>query len=155
MSEWTQSQVDAHNARVRMKTAKQHNAELVIAPINTLIKAATALEGKRVRQGEPKVRPWEQEWENKLNESGDWVHVKAQSIRVRLANGSWYKCDVSAVPFGKPSELHFFEIKGGNKMKGVAKGILALKVAASKYPEINWHLVWKENGEWFHQTIKP
>lgn len=135
---WKLGDVYAHNERVKMKD--RYTAALAAPP-------------KRIRQGEPKVRPWEQEWENILNENGAWVHVKAQSFRVRLANGAWYKPDVSAVRFGM-QRLHCWEVKGGKKMKGVAKGILALKVAASQYPEIVWTLCWKENGAWKQQQVQ-
>ncbi len=113
---------------------------------------------KRIRQSEPKIRPWEQEWADKLKSSGEWMHVKAQSFRVRLANGAWYKPDVSAVSAlaaQDEQQIYCWEIKGGKKMKGVAKGILALKVAASQYPEIVWTLCYKEKGEWMQQIVDP
>lgn len=110
---------------------------------------------KRVRQGEPPLRPWESEWKNHLQNCTIWNHVKAQSIRLRLANGAWYKADVSAVENGDNRQLHLFEVKGGKKMKGYAKGILALKVAASQYPEIIFHLCYKEDGCWKTETLTP
>jgi len=110
---------------------------------------------KRIRQGEIKLRPWENEWKASLEASGDWVNVKGQSIRVRLANGAWYKPDITAKLFGQREALFAWEVKGGKKMKGVAKGILALKVAAALYPEIVWILVWKEAGSWRQQIVEP
>ena len=112
-----------------------------------------AAEGKRIRQGEPKLNQWETDWKLLLEASG-WSHVRAQSLRVRLANGSWYKGDVSAVHKGT-GRIHVWEIKGNAKMKGVAKGVLALKVAAAQYQEICWTLAWKENGAWTQQEVLP
>ena len=114
-----------------------------------------AAEGKRIRQGEPKQGKWELEWKRMLEASGDWLHVRAQSFRVRLANGAWYKGDVTATNKGPIPRLHVWEVKGGKGMKGVAKGTLALKVAAAQYPEICWTLVWKENGKWQAQEVLP
>jgi hypothetical protein len=122
---------------------------------NAAPKLAIAQPAQRIRQNEPKIRPWEREWADRLLASGNWSNVKLQSIRVRLAHGAWFKPDVSSVENGCLGDLHCWEIKGGAKMKGVAKGILALKVAAAQYPEIAWHLCWKEHGEWKEQRVLP
>lgn len=145
------------------RTAVSHNAPQVgcsqLHPSdNPLVEVSRpgkplAAEGKRIRQGEPKLNKWETEWKFIL-EIGGWSHIRAQSIRVRLGNGSWYKGDVSAVN-QETGRIHVWEVKGDARMKGVAKGILALKVAASQYPEICWTLVWKERGAWKQQEVLP
>jgi len=144
-----------HNVALASESAafKKLNPHLFGAAV--VEPATPPAEGKRIRQGEPKQGKWELEWKRTLEASGDWLHVRAQSLRVRLANGAWYKGDVTATNKGPIPRLHVWEVKGGAKMKGVAKGVLALKVAATQYPEICWTLVWKENGIWKSQEVLP
>lgn len=66
----------------------------------------------------------------------------AQAIRFRLANGAWYKPDLWALRGGR---LLCWECKCF-KAKGAPKGILAVKVAASQYPEVDFWLVTQERG---------
>jgi hypothetical protein len=40
-------------------------------------------------------------------------------------------------------------------MKNVDRGILALKVAASSWPEVQFILIWKEQGVWNFQEVLP
>jgi phenylalanyl-tRNA synthetase alpha subunit len=150
----------AHNAPQIGHYELNPNEELVTKkwPVKDIdgkvVAICTAVVGKRIKQGEPKLRKWEQEWKERLEASGEWTHVKAQSLRVRLASGAWYKGDISAVRRAD-NRVCVFEVKGGEKMKGVAKGILALKVAASLYQEFEWTLVWKDSGQWNQQKVLP
>lgn len=61
-------------------------------------------------------------------------HVMEQAIRLRLANGAWYKPDVVTVT---QHGIHAYEVKGFRRQAG----ILALKVAAGMYPWIRFYLV--------------
>lgn len=116
---------------------------------------ASISDGQRVRQDRsPKLGRWEQEWHDMVALDKRFANVRGQSLRFRLANGAWYKPDVTAT--GYPDGLlNCFEVKGGKRMKGVPKGVLALKVAAAQYPECRWWLVWKESGVWRKQEVLP
>lgn len=148
MTPWNAQTVAAHNEKVAR--GRKGIAIATEAPLMTAV--AILPPNKRIRQGEPKIRPWEAEWKQRLDFDPVWENVKAQCYRLRLANGAWYKADVSARNFDDGG-IHLFEIKGGRKMKGYAKGILALKVAAAQYPEITFHLCYKENGAWKDETV--
>lgn len=77
----------------------------------------------------------------------DW---RAQAKRFRLGNGIWYKPDVTGIV---GCHEHAYEVKGPYAFRG---GFENLKVAASTYPEIRWHLVWKHaNGVWHEQKVLP
>lgn len=88
------------------------------------------------------------------------IRWHTQAWRVRIANGAWYKVDICAEI---PSEDDIYEtgqcwhawetkcLKG----KNAARGILALKCAASAFPEVVWHLLTKENGQFQDQIILP
>lgn len=108
--------------------------------------------GKKIRQGEKPLNKLESAWLDYMRHMMPGVTVRSQSIRLRISNGAWYKCDHAAV-IGQ--RLTFFECKGGAAMKGNAKGILAVKVAASTYPEFTFFLVWKVKGAWQQQQVKP
>lgn len=113
----------------------------------------TRMDAKLIRQEKPvQEGQWEKEWREQVEASGEFTHVKAQSLRVRLANGSWYRPDVSAMRT-RNNIIHCWDVKGGSKMKGTAKGRLAIKVAASLYKEFRWALAWKKNGEWMTQEV--
>jgi hypothetical protein len=75
-----------------------------------------------------------------------------QSIRLMLANGSWYKADFFVFA---PSGIYAYECKGPKEGKNVARGLLALKCAAHKYPKIQFMLVWKQDGKWQEQIVLP
>ena len=75
--------------------------------------------------------------------------VSIQDIRFRLANGLWYKSDfVVWWPKGPES----IEVKGPHAFRG---GFENLKMAAHKYPWIEWTLVWKACDKWMRQTVLP
>lgn len=101
---------------------------------------------KRIRQSaKPLLNKLEQEW---LDFYGKWFDVvHAQDIRFKLANGIWYKPDFVCF---KVSTC--WEVKGPHAFRG---GFENLKVAANKYPEFKWVLVWKEHGAWKEQHVLP
>lgn len=87
------------------------------------------------------------------------IRWHTQAWRVRIANGAWYKVDICAqllTPFAGRyfPEWHAWETKC-LKGKNAARGILALKCAASAFPEVVWHLLTKENGQFQDQIILP
>jgi hypothetical protein len=107
---------------------------------------------KRIRQESGlKLNKLESEWLARLK----WLfpadtNIYAQSWRVRLANGVWFKVDFCALLNGVWTA---WEVKGPKQGKNVDRGLLALKVAAAQYPEINWNLVWKQDGIWQMQRV--
>lgn len=94
---------------------------------------------------------------NKLEEEFYLTHglpsmksaVTVQGIRFRLGNGIWYKPDFV---IWNPVRPRAIEVKGPHAFRG---GFENLKVAASLYQWIDWRLVWKEDGEWCEQSVKP
>lgn len=76
-----------------------------------------------------------------------------QAIKFRLCNGAFYKPDFFSFAWfdGKPTAWEVKELRG----KNVDRGKLALKVAASTWPEIRFFLAVKENGQWNTQEILP
>lgn len=109
---------------------------------------------KRIRQSQkPLLNKLEQEWYEVLKRRH--LIVAAQSLRFMLGNGIWYKPDFIAWPSGFESQdirMRAFEVKGPYSFRG---GFENLKVAAHKYPQVKWSLVWKENGQWKEQTVWP
>lgn len=154
-----QTQIDeedlARQAERKVKLHPELATQMLPQPTAAqMLSNQIASEGRRVRQGEPKLRKWESEWLEIVKADQKYFNCRAQSIRWRLANGAWYKPDVTAQNVLN-GQLTCFEVKGGKGMKGVAKGILALKVAATTYPENKWIIIWKDNGQWRQQEIKP
>jgi hypothetical protein len=74
-----------------------------------------------------------------------------QAWRVKLANGAWYKVDLCAF---FDSRWHAWEAKF-LRGKNATRGILALKCAAYQFPEVRWHLIWKQDGRWMTQEVLP
>lgn len=162
---WTQADLEAAKARgitiddqapTRTATALMERAEnrpqsaygevLAQKPVKT---------AKRVRQGEKPMNKLEAEFGRIIEPLA--IHLRAQSKRYRLANGVWYKPDWTGDVFseGCPDQETCWEVKGGKGMKGHAKSMLTLKVAASTWPHVDWILAWKENGQWQTQKILP
>ena len=131
----------------------QHLTEPQIRSGLKRLRECSADGSRLIRQDKPvKEGQWEKEWRERIEESGEFTHVKAQSLRFRLASGAWFKPDISAMRCAD-NVIHCWDVKGGSKMKGTAKGRLAIKVAASLYPEFTWALCWKERGEWKIQKV--
>jgi hypothetical protein len=116
--------------------------------------AVPAPTAKRVRQDpKPVLNGLETAWRDRLRTTlptGTVIHEQAQKFK--LANGAFYKPDMTACVAGK---WLAWECKGGSKMKGVSKGMLALKVAATCWPEVQFILVWRDGQAWQTQVIYP
>jgi hypothetical protein len=73
------------------------------------------------------------------------VHI--QAITVKLANGLRYTVDFFCL-----NGLSAWEVKGpwvdGDSFP-------KLKMAAAKYPEVKWNLVWHTKNGWQRQEVKP
>jgi hypothetical protein len=78
---------------------------------------------------------------------------RPQAIKFKLARNAFYKPDLFSFSWvgGRPTA---WEVKG-MRGKNIDRGKLALKVAASAWPEIRFVLAWKDNGQWFNQEILP
>jgi hypothetical protein len=108
---------------------------------------------KRIRQSsKPLLNELETKWQSEMHHRWPQARIHAQSLRFRLANGAWYKPDFFAIIYGFPQA---YECKGPRQGKNVDRGLLALKCAASQYPEIAFSLVWKEGGVWYQQAVLP
>lgn len=92
---------------------------------------------KRLRQSsKPLMNQLEAEYFNVLKlKFGERDIIIPQSVRIKLGNGIWYKPDFYFYP------RHFIEVKGPHSFRG---GFENLKVAASKYPQFTFWLVWKD-----------
>jgi hypothetical protein len=79
------------------------------------------------------------------------LRIAEQAWRVKIAGSAWYKVD-----FFVPALMEAHEVKGPRVMKNFAsRQMLALKVAATTWPEIKWFLHWHENGQWQRQIVLP
>jgi hypothetical protein len=115
----------------------------------TVAKSAP-VEGKRIRQeSKPLMNKLELEAWEVLSEMRNNSFIP-QAIRFRLGNGIWYKPDFFSFFFS--TGPHAVEVKGPHAFRG---GFENLKVAAHEYPMVTWWLMWKEDGEWKRQEIKP
>lgn len=110
-------------------------------------------ERKRIRQEtKPLLNKLETDWGELLKRDPAITHLRPQSLRLKIANGAWYKPDWTGLCGGR---LICWECKGPKQVKGCGKGLLTLKVAARTYPEIGFVLVWREGGSWYHQEVLP
>lgn len=81
--------------------------------------------------------------------SGEIVSYRYESIRLKLANGKWYKADFQAMKDGR---LCFMEVKGGRPRQREA-GIGDVKVAAFQYPEFEFWIYRYKEGQWDDQRV--
>ena len=114
--------------------------------------------GVRIRQdSKPLMNGLESEWFAILSEQfPNYPRPRAQAKRYKLANGAWYRPDVTASSWpdeGGPSCETAWECKGPSCMKNVARGMLTIKFAAAQWPEVAFWLVWRERGEWKQQKV--
>ncbi len=106
---------------------------------------------KRIRQStKPEMNKLESEFMAYLKAFYPSWTFHPQALRFKLGNGIWYKPDVVCCNFD--GKVACWEVKGPFAHRG---GFENLKVAAHKYPEIKWTLVWKENHRWVDQPILP
>lgn len=121
-----------------------------ICPAPEEITAAAKTKEKRIRQSS---QPLSNKLETRFGGYLHMLHPRAviweQSITFRLANGvrytpDWVMCE--------DSRLSIFEIKGPRAWDDA---IVKIKVAASRYPQLDWFLAWEENGIWKSQALYP
>lgn len=110
---------------------------------------------KRIRQSDkPLMNKLEQEYLAHVSSFARYLpSPKAQALKLRLANGVFYKPDLFSFAWldGRPTAWEVKELRG----KNVDRGKLALKVAASTWPEIRFIFAWRENGKWVEQEVLP
>jgi len=146
--DWTPQQVAAHNAKHgQPQTADQMRAEVIghykFTPNQSPPK-------KRIRQDtKPLMNKLEREWFNVLSGMASTKNLRAQALRFKLANGLWFKVDITCEVDGK---MTCFEVKGPFAFRG---GFENLKSAATLFAEWDWFLVWKDGGQWKTQKILP
>jgi len=117
-------------------------------------------EAKRIRQDDkPLMNKLEGQWFEILSaQFPNYPRPRAQAKRYKLANGAWYKPDVTASLWpvaGEAAREAAWECKGPSCMKNVARGLLTVKFAAAQWPEVAFYLVWKDHGEWKQQRVLP
>lgn len=104
-------------------------------------------EKKRIRQSsKPLSNKLEAEWGMVLRKRYPNCPVFEQSITFRLCNG--VRLTPDWVVYSKGYVL-CFECKGFMRDDAAVK----LKVAADKFPDFAWCLVWKQSGRWHEQRI--
>lgn len=108
---------------------------------------------KRLRQSsKPVLNGLETAWRDVLRATLPGTAIREQARRYKIANGSWYRPDLTAIVAGQETA---WECKGPKEMRGVAKGTMTIKVAAHLWPEVRWILVYKRDGQWVTETILP
>ena len=134
------------NPRYRGQVEAQLASARSIHPSAGTALTEAAPKERRLRQShKPRLNNLETEFGAILRIEHPGRRIYDQSFRVELANGQWYKVD-----FWIPSAATAWEVKGPKSFRG---GFENLKTAASKYPDITWILVWKDEGRWYRQTI--
>jgi hypothetical protein len=110
---------------------------------------------KRIRQSsKPRLNKLETEFKNLLEVWGG-SFITAQAMRFELATGLWYKPDFVVFPGKLDSQdprIRAYEVKGPHAFRG---GFENLKMAARQWPDVQWILVWKEDGAWKEQVVLP
>ena len=137
----------------RVAWEKAHElARTAAAPPPTAPKA-----GRRLRQDtKPMLNKLETRALDYLRAIHPSLRWKTQALRFMLANGLWYKPDLIAFLYGDPEHwMVAYEVKGPHSFRG---GFENLKMAASRYPDIAWFLIWEESprsNRWLTQEILP
>lgn len=112
--------------------------------------APPVVAGKRIRQDpKPIMNKLETDWFKMLCLQFPEKAITIQALKFRLGNGIFYKPDF--VVFSSVL-IYAYEVKGPHAFRG---GFENLKVAAGMYPAIYWTLIWKEDGQWKEQVVKP
>ena len=122
------------------------------------MRAPQVVAGKRIRQDDkPLMNKLEGQWFEILSAQFPNKSIRPQAKRYKLANGAWYKPDLTCSNFRLDSEIMetAWECKGPSCMKNVARGLLTIKFAAAQWPEVAFFLVWKDKGEWKQQRVLP
>jgi len=114
-------------------------------------KSAGQETSKRIRQSsKPEMNKLETRFLDHLKALYPSMSLYTQSIRFKLGNGIHYKPDVFTPVFEDSPAC--WEVKGEHAFRG---GFENLKVAASKYPDFKWFLVWEQCGHWQEQLVLP
>lgn len=141
------------------------NADQPGREVGSHSKERAAAAPKRIRQSSKSLlNALEAEWFERIRYTyPNYPPVRPQAKRYKIARSAWYKPDFSASiwpnldsdgeTIGQARET-CWEVKG-NKGKNIDRGKLALKVAASCFPEVRWILVWKVDGVWKTQEVLP
>lgn len=103
---------------------------------------------KRIRQNSAGLNKTEQAFFDCLKESHPGALVYSQSVTLGLANGVRYTPDFVVREF---SVVAAYEVKGFMRDDAAVK----LKVAASLYPWILFHLVTRKGGQWQVDRVLP
>jgi len=108
---------------------------------------------KRIRQSsKPLMNKLEQEAFDRVGRIYFGIsNLRAQAIKFKIGNNAFYKPDITGILNDK---WVAWEVKG-NGGKNIDRGILALKVAATQWPEIRFILIWKYCGAWREQIVQP
>ena len=104
--------------------------------------------GKRVRQSRDSLNKLEARFLAVLASVYPLAKIRAQSKRYRVGS-VWYKPDFVLQGDALARETAF-EVKGPRSWRG---GFENLKNAAVIWPEVDWVLVWEENGVWKEQWM--
>jgi hypothetical protein len=147
--------------RARERARRKLKGENPLQPLAAEVVAQVAQPPikKRIRQSaKPLMNKLEQEFFKRLETRGADCStfpligsLRAQALKFKIANNAFYKPDITGFCDGR---LHAWEVKG-NKGKNIDRGKLALKVAASAWPEVVFILAWKTDGQWNEQRILP
>lgn len=130
--------------REEIERQLQRPKTIAIAPAPE-IEAAPA--ERRIRQSRAGLNKLETAYQDVLRFEHGAENVKAQSIRLLLANGLWYKPD-----FYIPKLGLMIEVKGPRAFRG---GFENLKMAARAHPNFKFRLVWRVSGQWKFQEVLP
>jgi hypothetical protein len=120
---------------------------------HALHKAIIASEKKprRIRQdSKPLMNGLETEYYRILCEKYGDPFIKPQALRFKLGNNHWYKPDFCVIEPNSVCKIICYEVKGPFAFRG---GFENLKSAAFQWPQVQFILVWKENGIWQGQEV--
>lgn len=135
-----------------MREANPH----LIPPLQEQEKGTIMKVKRRIRQDRSKPNKLEREWLDWLRAYNPLEQFRFGERRYKLANGTWYKPDVTCQShLWEDTQEHketAWEVKGTKSWRG---GFEFLKIAAHQWPEVRWVLVWKEDGLWNEQEVLP
>jgi hypothetical protein len=83
---------------------------------------------------------WEREYQESLKINPDVLWWRYETLRLRLADGAWYKPDFMVAH--KDGSIFLIEVKGHQR----AAAVVRFKVAAEQYPMFNFRMVGKSGG---------
>lgn len=132
-----------YRGEIEAQLAAQRKPLSILAPAQV----EAAPRERRVRQARHELNKLEEAYLDMLRVEFKGCEILAQSLRVRLANGDWYKPD-----FFIPSQLLAIEVKGAINWRG---GLEFLKIAASQHRWIKFRLAWRKGHGWLFQNILP